>query len=192
MAFGAELCVEQTSSRGVFTSEGVTWTGLCIFMAFASMFAIMATLLLQSISRRNAISDRKMTELSALIRSSATRMATMAARNGESTEWLNLLLQNAWHGGLFANLENKLRHTLETRLAYMIDARDDEDTARKVPAWVREFRVDNFSMGTLYARITSPSRTPMSSNNSYTVTHNLSPCVSWSRVHAHHAPSNLA
>eukprot|EP00959_Pyramimonas_sp_CCMP1952_P084651 1770598-Pyramimonas_sp.AAC.1 len=96
MAFGAELCVEQTSSRGVFTSEGVTWTGLCIFMAFASMFAIMATLLLQSISRRNAISDRKMTELSALIRSSATRMATMAARNGESTEWLNLLLQNAW------------------------------------------------------------------------------------------------
>ena len=96
MTSATELCLEQTHFQGIFTNEGVTWFGLCMCMLLASIFTIMVTLLLKLVGRREAASDRKLSELSLLIRSSATRMATMAARNGESTEWLNLLLQNAW------------------------------------------------------------------------------------------------
>eukprot|EP00242_Pyramimonas_sp_CCMP2087_P014323 CAMPEP_0198221954 /NCGR_PEP_ID=MMETSP1445-20131203/86021_1 /TAXON_ID=36898 /ORGANISM="Pyramimonas sp., Strain CCMP2087" /LENGTH=195 /DNA_ID=CAMNT_0043900289 /DNA_START=96 /DNA_END=680 /DNA_ORIENTATION=- len=147
MASEGNFCEHKSSWAGVVTSEGVTWFGLSIIAVIVCISTVVVHLLLRVIGRRNYVVDRKFEELGALIKSTAIRMATIAARDGESTEWLNLLLQNAWHAGLFSNLETKLRRTLENRLDYMIDARDEEDTAKRVPAWVRKFRVDNFSMG---------------------------------------------
>jgi hypothetical protein len=97
MASEGNFCVKHKSSwAGVVTSEGVTWFGLSIIAVIVCISTVVVHLLLRVIGRRNYVVDRKFDELGALIKTTAIRMATIAARDGESTEWLNLLLQNAW------------------------------------------------------------------------------------------------